>query len=431
MEKLNIKDYLQINDTTPVKKKEPASYNFSLVFDNGSDFVIERSTNNKIKRQLCFIANENLLFIRDPKGNKDKPLTTERQIKDFFIMDDNIKDLEFKNNFFNSQSVSSFAYNILKLHGEKIKLRRNFIKYGLNPTNYIVTNRWSGDSELGALDNFGFEKLLKVIKIVQEYEDKLHKKNSDYKVQICAEFILFLCRLQELYSIDYVRMFLDIYTSYDSKLEVVMSDYDHYNHTGIWKFVNFERLIEDFNLDFKRFCTYLFRDLYSEGIVTIEGKILEDYYDCLNMQKEIYGKVKDKYPTHFKETHDRTVLIYNLNLEYFKEKKIEELNVHNKFLEFSDKNYSVIVAKTSQDLIEEGINLHHCVGSYVNKVKNAECSIFFLRKTDDIDTSLITIEVVEDKIYQVRGLCERRMDENERKFLNKWCKTKGLTLVGE
>ena len=149
------------------------------------------------------------------------------------------------------------------------------------------------------------------------------------------------------------------------------------------------------------------------------------------MQKEIYGKVKDKYPTHFKETHDRTVLIYNLNLEYFKEKKIEELNIHNKFLEFSDKNYSIIVAKTSQDLIEEGINLHHCVGSYVNKVKNAECSIFFLRKTDDIDTSLITIEVVEDKIYQVRGLCERRMDEDERKFLNKWCKTKGLTLVGE
>ena len=54
MEKLNIKDYLQINDITPVKKKEPTSYNFSLVFDNGSDFVIERSTNNKIKRQLCF-----------------------------------------------------------------------------------------------------------------------------------------------------------------------------------------------------------------------------------------------------------------------------------------------------------------------------------------------------------------------------------------
>ena len=111
MEKLNIKDYLQINDTTPVKKKEPTSYNFSLVFDNGSDFVIERSTNNKIKRQLCFIANENLLFIRDPKGNKDKPLTTERQIKDFFVMDDNIKGLEFKNNFFNSYLVNTNYIN--------------------------------------------------------------------------------------------------------------------------------------------------------------------------------------------------------------------------------------------------------------------------------------------------------------------------------
>ena len=149
------------------------------------------------------------------------------------------------------------------------------------------------------------------------------------------------------------------------------------------------------------------------------------------MQKEIYGKIKYKYPEHFKECHDKVTLIYNLNLKYFQEKKIEELNAHNKELEYFGKTYSIIVAKTSQDLIEEGINLHHCVGSYVERVKNGECSIFFLRKTDDIEASLITIEVKDNQVLQVRGLCERLMEDDERIFFKNWIKEKKLKFVSE
>ena len=120
-----------------------------------------------------------------------------------------------------------------------------------------------------------------------------------------------------------------------------------------------------------------------------------------------------------------------LKTEIDKKKIVNNYARRAKFWDFSYGEFIVKIPTCGEDLVKEGQRMHHCVGSYVNKVKNAECSIFFLRKTDDIDTSLITIEVVEDKIYQVRGLCERRMDEDERKFLNKWCKTKGLTLVGE
>lgn len=432
MEQLNIKDYLQVNKLAEAPKaKAPINYKFTLVFDNGSDFVIERDTNSKIKRQLCFIANENLLFIRDPKSNKDKIVTSEKQIKDFFVMNDNIKDIKFKNKYFENNSAADFAYDVYKMHKEGINVRRNLVKYGINPKDYLSKRNWGNNSEIEALDEYNFDKVLKVIKIVQEYEKELRKKDSEYGRQINSSFILFLCRLQDIYTIDYVRTFLDIFAQYDSKFTPSMNNYEGYNRYGDYKFREFEDLLNDFNLDFKRFCTYLFRDLYAQGISEIESSILKKYYDCLSMQKEMYGKVKDKYPEHLKECHDKTVLIYNLNQEYFREKKVEALNVHNKTLEFSDENYSIIVAKTSQDLIEEGINLHHCVGSYVSKVQNAECSIFFLRKTDDIETSLITIEVREDKILQVRGLCERLMDDEERSFLKKWCREKGLNLINE
>lgn len=432
MEQINIKEYLQMtNKADVVKKKDPTTYTFTLVFDNGSDFIIEREAGKRVKRQLCFIANENLLYVRDPKTNNDNPVKTERQIKDFFVMDDNIRVLTFKNGFFNNHSASDFAYDISLLHRESSGLRRNFVKYGMNPNDYIKISRWGTNRVVDGLGSFDFDIILKVVKIIQEYEDKLKLKDAEYTPQINAEFLLFLCRLQEKFSIDYVRTFLEIYTAYDSKIEINMSNYYNGNYNDKWKFMNFEKPIEEFNLDFKRFLTYLFRDLYAEGIAVIDAHILESYYDCLHMQKEIYNKVKDKYPTHFKEAHDKVVLIYNLNKEYFMEKKVEALNAHNKFLEYSEKEYSIIVAKTSQDLIEEGINLHHCVGSYVNRVKNGDCSIFFLRKTDEIDKSLITIEIKEDKILQVRGLCERLMDDQERKFLQKGSKLKGLEIVSE
>lgn len=432
MENLNIKDYLQLNSDTTTKTKKPVEYKYTLVFDNGSDFIIERETGRGIKRQLCFIASENLLYIRDPKTNKDNPINSKASIRAFFDRDDNVRNLEFKNEFFRSHHISDFSYVLNNLHKEKKEIKRFLIQRGMNPYEYISTPRYGSSTYVDVLDNTGdLDGLLKIFKLVDKYRDKLVKKNGEYTPQINAEFMAFLYSIKKKFSIDYVNIFLDIYTSYDSKLKIDLSNYANGTYTSEYKYHEFEAIIDNYNVDFKRYLTYLFRDLYAEGISTIDNHILREYDDCLNMQKEIYGKVRDKYPTHFKESHDKIVLVYNLNLQYFKEKKIQELKIHNQFLEYSNGKYSVIVAKTSQDLIQEGIDLHHCVGSYVDKVQNGECSIFFLRKIDEIDKSLITIEVIKDRIIQVRGLCERLMDDEERKFLMEWTKVKGLKLISE
>lgn len=432
MEVVNIKDYLAISEQDKGKKtKKPVEYTFEKIFDNGSDFIIERSNSRNIKRQLCFIASEDLLFIRNPKNGTDETIKSESQIKNFFSIDNNVNSLEFKNGYFQTDSAATLAYRLCRIHNSKNGLRRFFIQYGYNPEDYLWKSSWAGEALFDAIGRFPFNETLRIIKVVEEYRPVLQKKDGDYKPQLNAEFFLFLMRIQELYSIDYVKIFLEIFCSYDTAFNPTMNNYYDGGRNDIYKCLSFEKPLKDFNLDFKRYCTYLFRDLYSQGIAEVDSGILETYYDTLKMQKDVYEKVKDKYPEHLKETHDKTVLIYNLNKAYFLEKKVEALNIHNKELEMSDKDYSIIVAKTSQDLITEGINLHHCVGSYVDKVNNAECSIFFLRKTDDIDTSLITIEVREDRVCQVRGLCERLMNDEERKFFKKWIAKKGLTFVRE
>jgi len=53
-----------------------------------------------------------------------------------------------------------------------------------------------------------------------------------------------------------------------------------------------------------------------------------------------------------------------------------------------------IIAKSPQDLINEGEALHHCVGrmNYDQKVIREETLIFFIRSKDNPNTPLVTIE---------------------------------------
>lgn len=436
MEQLNIKDYLQLNTENNKKKSKPTEYTFSLIFDNGSDFIIQRDTSRGIKRQLCFIASDNLLFIRDPKNKKDSPITSKTQIENFLSSSDSLKQIgEFKNKYFQHNHIDDFAYKLYQLHYDQYKTFRGLIKYGINPNEYIQISRYYNNNDLQNINELDINKLLKIIKICQKDKILLDRKDKEYTKQLNSDFVIFLYSIYEKYSLDYVKIFLDEYNNSDSRVEPYINNYVDTDEDGkvktYFEWKRFNNLLSKYNLDFKRFCKYLFEDLYAQGIAEINSSILELYEDTLNMQVNIYNKVKEKYPIHLKELHDKVCLIFNLNQEYFKEQKVLALKEHNKDLEFSDKNYTIFSAKTSQDLIEEGINLHHCVGNYVNKVNNGDCSIFFLRKIEEPDISLITIEVVNDEVLQIRGLCERRMDDEERKFFMKWIKNKGLKLISE
>lgn len=432
MEQLSIKDYLQLNIPQNTKKSKPTEYKFSLIFDNGSDFIIQRDTSRGIKRQLCFIANDNLLFIRDPKNKKDSPITSKTQIENFLSNDNSLKQIgEFKNKYFQCSYIDTFTSRLLNIHSNIYQTFRQLVKYGINPDDYIYTCGYNKNRELEQLNNLDFDKLMKIIKVCQNDKGLLDRKDGEYNKQLNTDFVTFLYSICDKFSIDYVRLFLDIYKNSDSLVEPYITDYVEDNLKIYYGWKRFDNLLDNYNLDFKRLCTYLFQDLYSQGIPKIDNRILELYEDTLNMQVNIYGKVKEKYPEHLKEFHDRVCLIFNLNQEYFKEQRVLKLKEHNKNLEFSNNKYTVFCAKTSQDLIEEGIRLHHCVGSYVNKVNRGDCSIFFLRKVDEPDISLITIEVIDDKILQVRGLCERYMNDEERNFFNKWIKEKELKLISE
>ena len=72
--------------------------------------------------------------------------------------------------------------------------------------------------------------------------------------------------------------------------------------------------------------------------------------------------------------------------------------------------YKVEELDTANKLSSEGKSMGHCVGSYAYRCGRGECNILSLKKDDG---RLLTMEVVKDKIVQVKGKHNRRPNENE------------------
>ena len=67
----------------------------------------------------------------------------------------------------------------------------------------------------------------------------------------------------------------------------------------------------------------------------------------------------------------------------------------------------IVVPSSPDEIIAEGQALHHCVGTYVDRVAKRESIILFLRMADAPDKSFFTIEVKNRKAVQVRGMQNR------------------------
>ena len=91
-------------------------------------------------------------------------------------------------------------------------------------------------------------------------------------------------------------------------------------------------------------------------------------------------------------------------------------------------DYTVIVPSKVEDILTEGKNLHHCVGSidkYWDRIEQQETYVVFLRKTSEVDKSYYTLEIEPDgTVRQKRTMYDRQEADIDDavKFLKKWQK---------
>ena len=86
------------------------------------------------------------------------------------------------------------------------------------------------------------------------------------------------------------------------------------------------------------------------------------------------------------------------------------------------------------EIVQEGSNLQHCVGSagYIGLMAAGECTILFLRENKNIDKSFFTIEVSKRSIVQCYGMKNRLNEDIEvRNFIEEYAKKRNLIIDTE
>lgn len=157
------------------------------------------------------------------------------------------------------------------------------------------------------------------------------------------------------------------------------------------------------------------------------------YYDYFFACRELGLDMtlpKNKYPHNFIHWHDVRISQYRTKLALLNEQKQRELiskfaTVANKYLPLQKdiENFTVLLAKTPNELVEEGKALQHCVGSllYDQKFVREESLIFFVRNSLAPSVPFVTVEysLKERRILQCYSVKNNKPNNNVLKFINK------------
>ena len=161
--------------------------------------------------------------------------------------------------------------------------------------------------------------------------------------------------------------------------------------------------------DWDFFAYYLVRGKYYQyhnGNLTN----LYDYVEtCKAMEKE--PQKVNNFMREYVETKNE---YQQKKTEYDNNRLCNNYAKHANAFNFTFGEYTVVLPTCGQDIVDEGQNMHHCVGSYVSRVVENSTYIVFVRKTDTPDECYLTCQVsTEGEICQYYLAYDRRITSAE------------------
>lgn len=157
------------------------------------------------------------------------------------------------------------------------------------------------------------------------------------------------------------------------------------------------------------------------------------YGDYYNMFKDLYPNIEPvsiydiKTSEQITRLHNQINDIYKINeSKLFSESYLKIKETFPKY-EFSDEEFTIFYPEKPEDIVREGSELHHCVGSYIKRIIRGNNIILFLRKNEELDKSLVTVDIIPIndglfEIEQAHGKCNCRISEipGVTEFIKKW-----------
>ena len=330
---------------------------------------------------------------------------------------DNVKDNEFVNEFYNTDYKGKLSLYDLRNNNLKNKSFEIIIKQA--PTEIIdqlLNSKIEEPTPIHKILGISLDTYKSAIQrgIIKYVYDNIRYISGDLKVNFNKTESEWLDLIEEL-------------KQYEEDLEFYKIDYK-YSYYGdsslletILEFYTSNIYLQE-NYTLSKLINYVVNETINQGYTSIRN-FLNELRDYLSMCKQL-GVKPTLYSSYLKQTHDITSRNYQIKVESEKEEIFSDR--YKDFKPYKTENYIVIAPKETKDLQEEGSRLNHCVASYIKRVIDGQCLIYFLRKQDKQEESLITLEVKDNAIVQVKGSHNRKPSEEERKALEQFAKDRKL-----
>ena len=152
--------------------------------------------------------------------------------------------------------------------------------------------------------------------------------------------------------------------------------------------------------------------------------VVSEYRDYLRIGQKLGYDMKNSfvlYPRDLKTAHDKTARQFEQEKDALLKQGFVAVykDIAGK-LDFEKGGLKIVAPSLPDEVIAEGHALHHCVGSYVERVADHECIILFLRRCAAEDQPYYTIEVRGNKAVQVRGMGNCSMTPEVEAFITAW-----------
>ena len=408
-------------------KKERAIPHVSIVLENDSDFVL-RKTSARTSSLLVCILSQGMFYIKDEKSGELKPVTKSSEFEHFLYGTDvnylNNKDMEFKQLKYRiyrknmaTVKISNFMYAAI--------IHSKIVQELVNHKIFLSEECIGSPNTISFLTNKSIKDIAAKIIFAQE---NLIQEGYELGSSTFEKVFNFFSQLEK------VGVNFDKIKYNTEKINILSRHNQDWWKPGWYSDDKMSSCIKLGNLDFNRFIDYLLYLYTVEGVSAnnssrdSDGFGYGDYYDYLDMQIKMYGRILEKYPQNWLTEH------HKLANTFSSWKKIHENDImleRSKAVEqyqYSNDTYTVVIPKTSNDVVDEGCQLCHCVGSYVDRIVNGETNIVFVRYKNTPQESLVTVEIKNGTIVQYRGKYNRSLTEEEMDFLREWSKKVKLGL---
>ena len=136
-----------------------------------------------------------------------------------------------------------------------------------------------------------------------------------------------------------------------------------------------------------------------------EASVAHEYRDylgeCTQLGLDLHNR-EVLFPKDLKAAHERTMAQVSFEKNKTDQEKFQKAVDRLEKYAWQKDGLLIRPAGTQEELREEGIALHHCVGGYIRQMADGETAIFFVRKLDAPDTPYFTLELQKKRVIQCR-----------------------------